>query len=106
MEVILNLFSERCKLQRKTSREQLSLYSLAIARAYGELAEKNFNFSQFIDTILYDAEIYHDMPVNKAIDAMIELGALAGMLVNRDNQRYDRLCILLDLLRNSYPLSG
>lgn len=101
---------ERSLIKRSESKQPLSEYSRCMAENIGRLNNSPFlteMLEEKIDLLLKDCEITHQMSMNDAIDALIELSNYASIFVVSENHRgiYNRICKLIQEITKSYPVN-
>jgi len=102
------ILQERMSYKRRTFNGKLAQYSHAIvfAMAVSERDEYIFGLlNEKIALLLQDCEIYHDMVIDKAMDAMAELSNFAAIYVNSNRQEiYHKITVMIKDIRVSYPV--
>lgn len=99
--------NQRLAYSRKNSNQKLSSFTsilvhcLAITKDSVYLREL---LDKDVDKIIADCEIFFDMSLDKALDALKELSELAAVyFISENKSRYYKICGMIRKINASYP---
>ena len=100
----MDILGIRLAQKRSETKEPLSIYTHGLILG----AENNIEYDKLLQEnipfLLAECEVTHNMPLNKALDALQELSHIATYFAKDfTNINYNKACLLINKIRATYP---